>query len=91
MGGVQLYVFNTTNTYVVTSYQAVITTDNGKRAVKIGSGKFIQPGQSDPMYFAASELNGITSADMTAADGKSTWYVEVQANEGLAIKTGIKF
>jgi hypothetical protein len=91
MGGVQLYISNTMTNHVVTSYRVTISTDNGKRAVKVGDGKFLQPGQTDPMFFAASELNGMTSADMVSADGKTTWYVDVQATNGLEIKAGIKF
>ena len=96
-GGVQLYVTNNSPSHVVTAYSVEIGTKNGKHAQKSMSESgwsrqlFLQPGETAPIYFAPSELGGITIDDTQDADGKPTWWVGTTATRGLTIQAAYKF
>ena len=89
MGGVQLYMTNKSNTVVMTAYRIDITTNNGKKVTKTVSGKFLQPGQVEPMYLGSGEFDGITPEDLYK-DGKPTWTLDTWSTYGLNIKNGLK-
>ena len=83
--GFSAVVTNSSVDLVATRYDVSLTTPDGKSFHKIVTGQFLQPGQSQQVYFPGDEIGAIRFTPGIVGEGSPQWPCTVSPMAGLAI------